>query len=163
MNETQAPTRLLRVLHRQALTPEITRFTLAAADDTTPLASFDPGAHLTLHLPNGMARKYSLCNVWGDAEDSGAETGTAGCYVIAVKREDHGTGGSLSLTREAQVDDMIDVGEPRNDFPLAKSVQNHLFIAGGIGITPIWSMMQHLKSNPIGLSISQTLMQNPKH
>ena len=146
MNETQAPIRLLRVLHRQALTPEITRFTLVAADDTTPLASFDPGAHLTLHLPNGMARKYSLCNVWGEdgkAEDSGAETVTAGCYVIAVKREAEGRGGSRCLVDTLQPGDTLPASLPQNAFALKKA-SAYLFIAGGIGITPLLSMIRSL-------------------
>jgi len=149
MTESQATTQLLRVLHKQALTPEITRFTLVAADATTPLAAFDPGAHITLHLPNGMARKYSLCNLWhqhgaeqGDGDDA-VNDSAAPCYVIAVKREAAGRGGSCCLVDAVQVGDTVPASLPQNAFALKKA-SAYLFIAGGIGITPLLSMIRSL-------------------
>lgn len=159
MTESQATTQLLRVLHKQALTPEITRFTLVAADAatplaagaTTPLAAFDPGAHITLHLPNGMARKYSLCNLWrqhageqgNDDGDDAVNDSAAPCYVIAVKREAAGRGGSCCLVDAVQVGDTVPVSLPQNAFTLKKA-SAYLFIAGGIGITPLLSMIRSL-------------------
>ena len=132
-------TLLLRIAAKQEIARDIFRFELALPDGGD-LPEFTAGAHVSLRTPGGLIRKYSLCNDPDERER----------YVIAVKREDPGEGGSLSLTRDANVGDLIEVGEPRNDFPLAKNVQNHLFIAGGIGITPIYSMMQHLKSTGEG-------------
>ena len=129
----------LRIIAKQEIARDIFRFELARADGAD-LPEFTAGAHVSLRTPNGLIRKYSLCN---DPQDRDR-------YAIAVKREDPGAGGSLSFTRDAQVGDVVEVGEPRNDFPLAANIPNHLFIAGGIGITPIWSMMQHLKSTGAG-------------
>ncbi len=129
----------LRIIAKQEIARDIFRFELARADGAD-LPEFTAGAHVSLRTPNGLIRKYSLCN---DPQDRDR-------YAIAVKREDPGAGGSLSFTHDAQVGDVVEVGEPRNDFPLAANIPNHLFIAGGIGITPIWSMMQHLKSTGAG-------------
>ena len=129
----------LRITAREEIARDIFRFELAR-EDGADLPDFTAGAHVSLRTPNGLIRKYSLCN---NPEERDR-------YAIAVKREDPGTGGSLSLTRDAKVGDVVEVGEPRNDFPLAGNITNHLFIAGGIGITPIWSMMQHLKSTGAG-------------
>jgi phthalate 4,5-dioxygenase reductase subunit len=107
-----------------------------ARADGGDLQEFTAGAHIELRAPNGLIRKYSLCNDPAECER----------YEIAVKCEHKGAGGSLSLTREANIGDEILVGPPRNDFPLAPNIQNFLFIAGGIGITPILSMMRHLKA-----------------
>jgi ferredoxin-NADP reductase len=93
-----------------------------------------PGAHVDLRLPNGQTRQYSLC---GDPSDDAA-------YTIAVKREDGGRGGSRWLHENLQVGTMIPVSAPRNNFPLAGEAQRHVFIAGGIGITPMLPMAQQL-------------------
>lgn len=106
----------------------------------TDLPAFTAGAHISLRVPNGLIRKYSLCNDPSERQR----------YRIAVKREPTGTGGSLSLTNDAKVGDLVEVSAPRNDFALARNVQNFLFIAGGIGITPILSMMRHLTSSGEG-------------
>jgi phthalate 4,5-dioxygenase reductase subunit len=108
--------------------------------DGGDLPEWTPGAHLSVRAPNGAIRKYSLCNDPDEREH----------YVIAIKREAEGTGGSLSLTTEAKVGDILEASEPRNDFALAGNISNFLFIAGGIGITPILSMMKHLRSTGAG-------------
>jgi phthalate 4,5-dioxygenase reductase subunit len=84
-----------------------------------------------------MVRNYSLCNDPMERER----------YVIAVLREAAGRGGSASLVEHAQNGDEVLVSPPRNDFPLLNSPAGYTFIAGGIGITPIMSMIRHLKSN----------------
>jgi ferredoxin-NADP reductase len=177
MTESQATVQLLRVLHKQALTPEITRFTLVAADAATPLAAFTPGAHITLHLPNGMARKYSLCNLWGQhAADQGNDDGdglakdsAAPCYVIAVKREAAGRGGSCCLVDAVQVGDTVPASLPQNAFALKKA-SVYLFIAGGIGITPLLSMIRSLAARRMqgetrrpGVCITSPAMPNTPH
>jgi phthalate 4,5-dioxygenase reductase component len=101
------------------------------------LPEFSPGAHTSVRAPNGMIRKYSLCNDPAERER----------YVIAVLREPGGRGGSLSMVDEVKEGDEILVTPPRNDFPLVASPAGYTFIAGGIGITPILSMMRHLKSS----------------
>jgi phthalate 4,5-dioxygenase reductase subunit len=129
----------LRIAQVDEIAREIYRFELVHPEGAD-LPEFTAGAHLSLRVPNGAIRKYSLSN----------DPAERNRYVIAVKREDPGTGGSLSLTSEAKAGDMVEVSEPRNDFALAPNVTNFLFIAGGIGITPMLSMMRHLKSSGEG-------------
>lgn len=111
----------------------ITRFSLRDPKGAE-LPQFTPGAHIGIQAPNGLSRKYSLCND-PDARDH---------YEIAVKRETDGRGGSASLTNDVRVGTMLSSTPPRNDFALVPRVANFLFIAGGIGITPILSMVRFL-------------------
>ena len=94
------------------------------------LPPFGPGAHVDLHLPDGMVRQYSLC---GDPADRLS-------YRVAV-REVEGGRVSRAVHRELRPGTLLPVGIPRNNFPLVSS-PNYLFIAGGIGITPLLPMMR---------------------
>lgn len=123
----------LRLIARRRLADDIHEFTLAR-DDGRALASFTAGSHLKVRVPNGAVRSYSLCNAPEETDR----------YVIAVKRDAGGRGGSISLVDEARVGDEILVSEPRNAFPLEVRPGGLLFIAGGIGITPMLSMARHL-------------------
>jgi len=100
------------------------------------LPAFSAGAHVGLRVPTGRMRKYSLCNDPAERDR----------YVIAVKREDSGNGGSSSLIDQATPGARLECTPPRNDFALSDRATSFLFIAGGIGITPILSMVRHLKS-----------------
>ncbi|SAL13307.1 ferredoxin [Caballeronia peredens] len=100
------------------------------------LEPFSAGAHLTLRVPSGANRNYSLCN---DPDETDR-------YVIAVKRDAAGRGGSVSMTDDVNAGDRIEVSAPRNEFELSERARNFVFVAGGIGITPILSMMRHLKA-----------------
>ena len=102
--------------------------------DGAGLPEFTPGAHVALRVPNGLIRKYSLCN---DPDERDR-------YCIAVKREAHENSGSTSMVENAKAGDTLPVSAPRNNFALAKSPAGYTFIAGGIGITPIMSMIRHL-------------------
>jgi len=104
------------------------------------LPEFTAGAHVALRVPNGLVRKYSLCNDPAEHDR----------YVIAVKREAGGRGGSESLIRDVTVGSEIAVAPPANNFALARNpagAAGHLFVAGGIGITPIMAMVRHLAGN----------------
>ncbi|MBB3665567.1 ferredoxin-NADP reductase [Prauserella sediminis] len=94
------------------------------------LAPWEPGAHVEVVLPSGLVRHYSLC---GDP----AERGT---YRVAVLREDDGRGGSRELHDVATAGTVLEVRPPRNAFPL-EPADGYLFLAGGIGITPILPML----------------------
>jgi ferredoxin-NADP reductase len=87
-----------------------------------------------LRLPNGLTRQYSLC---GDPDDDTV-------YKIAVKREDDGRGGSRWVHENLHTGSIVPISAPRNNFPLAMDARRHVFIAGGIGITPILPMATHL-------------------
>ncbi len=100
------------------------------------LPEFTPGSHLTVQVPSGARRNYSLC---GDPANADA-------YLIAVKRDAQGRGGSLNLCDGVHQGDVLQISTPRNNFGLHSRATRFLFIAGGIGITPILSMMRHLKT-----------------
>jgi phthalate 4,5-dioxygenase reductase subunit len=117
----------------QHIAHDIRQFDLVA-DGGADLPAFTPGAHILVQAPNGVARRYSLCGVPAER----------GRYSIAVKREATGRGGSRSMVDEVKVGDMLYVSAPRNDFELAARAPGFVFIAGGIGITPIRSMIRHL-------------------
>lgn len=93
------------------------------------LPPFEPGAHLEIELPSGLVRHYSLCSYAGDRL----------LYRIAVLREEAGRGGSREAHRLRE-GDLLRVSPPRNRFPLFLH-SGYLFIAGGIGITPIMPMI----------------------
>jgi phthalate 4,5-dioxygenase reductase subunit len=98
------------------------------------LPAFSAGAHVSLRVPNGLIRKYSLCNDPTERDR----------YLIAVKREAGGRGGSASLIRDVAEGTEVSVSAPANNFALAKSPAGYLFVAGGIGITPIMAMIRQL-------------------
>jgi ferredoxin-NADP reductase len=93
------------------------------------LPQSEAGAHVDVHIPDLGIRQYSLCGGAG-----GAST-----YRIAVRREESGRGGSSWIHSSLKVGDIIPVSAPRSNFPLSKA-KKHVFIAGGIGITPFLAM-----------------------
>jgi ferredoxin-NADP reductase len=95
------------------------------------LPEWAPGAHIDLCLPSGLVRQYSLC---GDPCDLGS-------YRIAVLRQDDGRGGSREVHEALRVGQIVTLAGPRNAFELVPAVR-YLFVAGGIGITPILPMVQ---------------------
>lgn len=125
----------LRIVHAADAAENIRAFELKRSDGGE-LPTFTPGAHISVRVPNGLIRKYSLCN----------DPAQRDRYVIAVLREPTGRGGSLSLVDDAKPGDEILSAPPRNDFSLVRSPAGYTFIAGGIGITPIMAMIRHLKS-----------------
>lgn len=117
----------LEVRDRRVEADGVVSLTLAASDGRE-LPEWIPGAHLDVTLPSGVKRQYSLC---GDPADRRR-------YRIAV-REIPGGSGSVELHRELPVGKTIEVHGPRNGFRFAGE-SRCLFIAGGIGITPILPM-----------------------
>jgi ferredoxin-NADP reductase len=105
-----------------------------AAPDGSPLPPATPGAHIGLHLPNGIMRQYSLIHT--------AESMSS--YEIAVKLDAKGRGGSRFMHESLRVGTQLPVEPPRNNFPLADEAGQSVFIAGGIGITPILAMIERL-------------------
>ncbi|MFE3454221.1 PDR/VanB family oxidoreductase [Nonomuraea sp. NPDC059194] len=99
------------------------------------LPSWEPGAHLSLHLPNGQIREYSLC---GDPADGRA-------YAVAVQRDERSRGGSAHVHERLRVGDLIEVDGPKNNFALVDA-PSYLLVAGGIGITPIKTMAEALEA-----------------
>lgn len=126
----------LKIDQVEAVTPEITRFTFVAADGSW-LPPFSGGSHVTVLIdaPGGTRRNaYSLMSSPYDA----------GKYQIAVRRVEDGKGGSRTLHAEAKVGDIVPVTIPANLFPLSKHARHHLFIAGGVGVTPVFAQLEEL-------------------
>ena len=97
---------------------------------------FEPGAHIDVHLADGLTRSYSLVN---DASERHR-------YVLGIKREKDSRGGSVWLHEHARVGATLSIEGPRNHFALNEAASHSLLIAGGIGVTPLWSMVQRLQS-----------------
>jgi vanillate O-demethylase ferredoxin subunit len=102
----------------------------------TSVPRFTAGAHVDLYLPNGVVRQYSIANAQ-DQRDR---------YVLGVKREAAGRGGSRFMHDELRVGTVLEVGRPRNNFTLVETAAHSVLIAGGIGVTPIVSMAARLRS-----------------
>jgi phthalate 4,5-dioxygenase reductase subunit len=131
--------RPLRVARAEAIARDIHLFEFRDPEGGE-LPAFTPGSHVTVRAPNGTLRKYSLCNDAAEADR----------YVIAVKRDAAGHGGSVSLVDGTRPGDLVAVSEPRNAFDLVSKAPAFIFVAGGIGITPIMSMVRSLASRGMG-------------
>lgn len=99
-----------------------------------PLPAFTAGAHLDVRLPGGIERSYSLI-------DPSAQHR----YRFAVQRAAESRGGSAYLFDKLAVGDAIEIVPPSNNFALVEDAPLSVFIAGGIGITPLWGMIQRLE------------------
>jgi ferredoxin-NADP reductase len=108
-------------------------YTLARVDGGK-LPGYAPGAHIDLHLPNGMVRQFSLVVPSPDPDS----------YIVGVKRDAASRGGSRYMIEQMCVGDQLKIGPPRNNFPLNENAGQVVLFAGGIGITPIWCMVQQL-------------------
>lgn len=98
------------------------------------LPEFEAGAHIDLHLQNGLVRQYSLFHSPSQHD----------CYRIAVQLAEDSRGGSDWVHRQLQVGDIISISEPKNIFRLEQLADQHILFAGGIGITPLLSMAEVL-------------------
>ena len=125
----------LAVARAEPLARDIHLFELRAPGGGA-LPPFTAGSHVRVTSPGGHVRRYSLCN--DPAEDDR--------YVIAVKRDPAGRGGSVDLVDNTRAGDTLEVTEPRNAFALEERAPQHLLVAGGIGITPILAMVRRLRS-----------------
>ncbi|MFE7464153.1 PDR/VanB family oxidoreductase [Streptomyces sp. NPDC057499] len=100
------------------------------------LPAWQPGAHLDVLLPSGLVRQYSLC---GDPADPDT-------YTIATRLVEGGRGGSREVHERLREGEEVEVREPRNRFPLTEAPA-YLFVAGGIGITPVLPMLRALAAS----------------
>jgi ferredoxin-NADP reductase len=123
------PTRDLTVRRRITAADDVVILDLTDphGDD---LSAWEPGAHIDLLLGEGLVRQYSLC---GDPDDNTL-------WRIGVLLDPHGRGGSRHVHEHLQEGMTVQVRGPHNHFPLVSSPR-YLFIAGGIGITPIAPMV----------------------
>lgn len=102
-------------------------------DDAFP--PFSAGSHIDVHLPNGIIRNYSLLNPPGETHR----------YVIAVLRDPASRGGSSYIHEHLHPGAQLPISLPRNNFPLHEQASHSVLVAGGIGVTPLLSMMHRLR------------------
>ena len=102
--------------------------------DGARLPPYKPGAHIDIHLPNGLIRQFSLLNPAADPDS----------YVVAIKLDAASRGGSRYIFDDLRVGHTLKIGAPRNNFPLVENAEHVVLFAGGIGITPVWCMAQQL-------------------
>lgn len=102
--------------------------------DRQPLPPYEPGAHVDMHLPNGLVRNYSMIVARPDPST----------YTFGIKRDPASRGGSRYIHDELRVGKTLKISSPSNNFPLREDAAHTLLFAGGIGITPIWCMVQRL-------------------
>ncbi|MCC4585714.1 PDR/VanB family oxidoreductase [Xanthomonas sp. NCPPB 1067] len=99
------------------------------------LPAFEAGAHVDLHLPDGLIRQYSIASA-PHARDH---------YLLCVKLADASRGGSRHLCEQLSPGDRLRISSPRNLFPL-RAGERHVLLAAGIGITPLLSMAEALEA-----------------
>jgi ferredoxin-NADP reductase len=99
------------------------------------LPPFTAGAHIDLSLPNGLTRSYSLVNSQSERHR----------YVIAVQKDRASRGGSQWIHENLRPGDVVVLNGPRNNFALDETAEKTVFIAGGIGVTPIMSMIERIR------------------
>lgn len=107
--------------------------------DGGELAPFSAGAHIDVKLPSGLVRQYSLCNSASERHR----------YLIGVWKDGNSRGGSVALHQQVNEGDVLEVSRPRNRFRVPKNTKRAVLLARGIGVTPILSIADYLKTNDI--------------
>ncbi len=110
--------------------------------DGGDLPPWSPGAHVDVVLKSGLVRQYSLCGTPADLS----------AYRIAVLREAAGRGGSREIHDSLRLGDVVELRGPRNHFALG-AAERYVFIAGGIGITPILPMIEEVAARNAAWSL----------
>ncbi|MFT4081474.1 MAG: PDR/VanB family oxidoreductase [Nocardioides sp.] len=117
------------VAHAESAADDVILLTLTSTDGS-PLPAWTPGAHVDLILGEDLVRQYSLCSSPADRSS----------YQVAVLKTPDSRGGSVAV-HDLHAGARVRIRGPRNHFPLISS-RRYLFIAGGIGITPMLSMIE---------------------
>jgi ferredoxin-NADP reductase len=127
------------VKETETVSMDVLSLSLVPVDGGT-LPPWEPGAHVDIRLPSGLVRSYSVC---GDLDDLSQ-------YRVAVLRVRDGRGGSYEIhetdwtgTRPAKTQRTLHITPPRNNFPVVPA-REYLFLAGGIGITPLLPMVRQV-------------------
>lgn len=102
--------------------------------NSTALPKVEAGAHIDVHLPNGMVRQYSLCQNPNQQD----------VFRLGILRDPESRGGSVSAFDDLKDGIHIQVSEPKNLFPLVPA-KHSVLIGGGIGITPLITMAYQLE------------------
>ncbi|MFB6569822.1 PDR/VanB family oxidoreductase [Streptomyces noursei] len=138
-----APGRPATLRLRVAERTEVADGVVALRLEGERLPVWEPGAHLDLVLPSGAVRQYSLCG-----EPADAVRADGGSYTLAVRLIEDGRGGSREVHEVLRAGMTVEVRGPRNRFPL-EDCHAYLFVAGGIGITPILPMVRQAEAEGV--------------
>ncbi len=122
----------VKVVNKVQEAEEIVSLELASVDGK-PLPSFSAGAHIDVHIREGLIRQYSLLN---DSTEQDR-------YIIGVLKDPESRGGSVAVHEQINAGDTITISSPKNHFELVHAKRTVLF-AGGIGVTPILCMARRL-------------------
>ena len=126
---------LTAVVHGLRLEAEnVVSLDLRPAQTSDLFPGFEAGAHIDIHLPNGMVRSYSLTN----------PTEAKNRYVVAVLNDQKSRGGSRFIHEQLRIGTRLSISKPRNLFHLNEDAPRSFLLAGGIGITPLFAMLQRL-------------------
>ena len=115
----------------------VTRFKFERVDGGL-LPTFSGGAHTVVEMRDGEITRLNPYSLMSDPMDQTA-------YTISVRRDDEGRGGSLFMHNQVSVGDEMTISYPVNLFSLDLRSKKHLFIAGGIGITPFLAQIKQLE------------------
>ncbi len=121
----------VRLVRKTSLSPDTTDFCFEIENGR--FSGLEAGAHVDVHLGDDLIRQYSL---WSWTQDGRM-------INVAVKREAEGRGGSLAM-HALEEGASVQIGGPRNHFPLENSDRYVTLIAGGIGATPLVAMARQL-------------------
>jgi dimethylamine monooxygenase subunit B len=125
----------------EQVTPHIKQFTLCAVGGGQ-LPAFSGGCHVIVVMHGRGQTFRNPYSLMGSPRD-------LSCYQIAVQRRDQGRGGSLFMHREVGLGTRLEVSHPVNLFPLVSVARKHVFIAGGVGITPMMAMVDDLQRGSV--------------
>lgn len=115
----------------------VTRFEFKRTDGGL-LPTFSGGAHTVVEMGDGDLTRMNPYSLMSDPMDQTA-------YTISVRRDDEGRGGSLFMHNKISVGDAMTISYPVNLFSLDLRAKKHLFLAGGIGITPFLAQIKQLE------------------
>jgi len=113
----------------EVVAEDVVAVTLVHPDGQT-LPAWTPGAHIDLVLTPEITRQYSLCSSPADARR----------FTVGILNAPDSRGGSRYVHEKVATGSVIRIRGPRNHFPLVSSPR-YVFIAGGIGITPMIPMI----------------------
>ncbi len=131
--DAERETLAVRVASRSVAAQDIVALELESAD-ATPLPPFEPGAHVDVRVSGELLRQYSIAS----------DPAVRGRYRLGVLLDPKSRGGSAAVHAGVHVGQVLEIGRPRNHFPLRMDAAHTLLFAGGIGITPILAMAHAL-------------------
>ena len=114
-----------------------------ALADGGELPPFEAGAHVDLHLGEGLVRQYSLCGNPADRQ----------VYRLGILKDPNSRGGSVAAHERLSEGTVVEIGVPRNLFPLEAGARRSILVGGGIGVTPMIAMAHTLSAQDKPLSL----------